>query len=128
MKTKHNSELVQHAIDGLQNISEDSVYGADLHHELFNTDYFIIGRYEAKEWLESNVGIFEAIEEIKEYEQSNFGEVSTDLSEPEKVVNMYAYIKGEEILNTCNALSNNWDNYLSKEDIEAITEELNELI
>jgi len=128
MKTKHNSELVQHAIDGLENLSDSNVYGCDLHNELFNTDYFIIGRYEAKKWLESNVGIFKAIEEIKEYEQSNFGEVNTDLSEPELVVNMYAYIKGEEILNDCKALSKRWDNRLSNEDIEAIKEELNELI
>ena len=30
---------------------------------------------------------------------SNFGEVNTDLSEPERVVNMYTYIVGEEIVN-----------------------------
>ncbi len=28
----------------------------------------------------------------------NYGEVTTDLSEPERVVNMYVYIIGEEIL------------------------------
>jgi len=38
------------------------------------------------------------VEVIKEYEQSNFGEVFTDFSEPEKVVNMYVYIIGEEIV------------------------------
>ena len=35
---------------------------------------------------------------IKDYEQDNFGEVSTDLSDPERVVNMYVYIIGEEIV------------------------------
>ena len=68
----------------------------DLHHEIFNTDYYIIGRYEAKKWLGDQV--FNIIETIKEYEEFNFGEVNTDFSEPEKVVNMYVYIIGEEIV------------------------------
>ena len=29
---------------------------------------------------------------------SNFGEVYTDFSEPERIVNMYTYIIGEEIV------------------------------
>jgi hypothetical protein len=68
----------------------------DLHHEIFNTDYYIIGRYEAKQWLGDEV--FNIIEIIKEYEQFNFGEIHTDFSEPEKIVNMYVYIIGEEIV------------------------------
>ena len=69
----------------------------DLHYHCFNTDYYIIGTYKAKEWLSDHV--FEVIEIIKEYENDNFGEVSTDFSDPEKVVNMYAYIVGETIVN-----------------------------
>ena len=68
----------------------------DLHHHAFNTGYFIIGRYQAKQWLGDMV--FEVIEHIREYEQFNFGEVNTDFSDPEKIVNMYAYIIGEEIV------------------------------
>lgn len=128
MKTTYNNSIIEHAIDGLSNISTDSVYGCDLHNELFNTDYFIIGRYEAKKWLESNVGIFESIDAIKEYEQDNFGEVTTDLSEPERVCNMYVYIKGEELLNESETLREKWDDRLSEEDIEAIKEELQELL
>ena len=41
---------------------------------------------------------FDVIEHIREYEEFNFGEVNTDFSSPEKVVNMYAYIIGEEIV------------------------------
>ncbi len=69
---------------------------SDLHHFLLNEDYFIIGTYKAKQWLGSEV--FDVIETIREYEQSNFGQVTTDFSDPEKVANMYAYILGEEIL------------------------------
>ena len=68
----------------------------DLHHYAFNEDYYIIGTYQAKQWLADKV--FEVIDHIKEYEYFNFGEVHTDLSDPEKVVNMYAYIIGEEIV------------------------------
>ena len=42
--------------------------------------------------------MFRCIEEIKEYEEWNFGEVTTDVSNSEKVVNMYVYIIGEYIL------------------------------
>ena len=68
----------------------------DLHHHCFNTDYYIIGTYEATKWLGENV--FEIIEVIRNYEQDQFGEVNTDFSDPEKIVNMYTYIVGEEIV------------------------------
>ena len=68
----------------------------DLHHEAFNTDYYIIGTYQAEQWLGNKA--FDVINIIKDYEQDNFGEVYTDLSEPERVVNMYTYIVGEEIV------------------------------
>ena len=81
-------------------IKENSNYleeiGEDLHHECFNTDYYIIGRYQAKQWLGNQV--FDVINIIKEYETEMFGEVTTDFSEPERVVNMYVYIVGEQIV------------------------------
>ena len=70
---------------------------SDLHHYLLNEDYFIIGYYKAEEWLKKD-SIFNAIETIKNYENDNFGQVSTDLSSSESVANMLAYILGEEIL------------------------------
>ena len=68
----------------------------DLHFHLFNEDYYIKGTYKAKQWLGDNV--FDVIEYIKEYEKENFGDVSTDFSSAERVVNMFAYIRGEELL------------------------------
>ena len=68
----------------------------DLHHHAFNCDYYIIGRYQATKWLGEEV--FNIINFIKEYEMRNFGEVYTDYSEPERVVNMYTYIIGNEIV------------------------------
>jgi hypothetical protein len=92
---------------------------SDLHHYLLNEDYFIIGYYQAEQWLKKDNGsIFEAIETIREYEQSNFGQVSTDLSSSENVANMLAYIFGEEILynnDTYNLFTRFHNEYLSED-------------
>jgi len=69
----------------------------ELHHECFNMDYYIIGTYQAKQWLGDNA--LDIINIIKEYEQENFGQVSTDLSNAEQIVNMYVYIVGEHVVN-----------------------------
>jgi hypothetical protein len=74
-----------------------SGYYCDLHNEVFNTGYYIIGTYEAKKALEE-YGVFEAIEKVQTYEKENFSEVYTDLSNPEKLVNMLYYIIGDEVL------------------------------
>ena len=68
----------------------------ELHHECFNTDYYIIGTQDAIDWMGNKA--FRIIQFVKEYEENNFGECNTDLSEPEKVVNMYVYIIGEEVV------------------------------
>ncbi len=88
-------ERIQEIYDYDQDkVTLDNIY--DLHHEIFNTDYYIIGRYQAKQWMGADA--FDCIYDIQEYENNNFGQVTTDLSEPERVVNMYVYIIGEEIL------------------------------
>ena len=116
-------ELKQHAIDYIKDY-EPACYGCDLHNEIFNSDYYIIGRYQAEQWLVKHIGVFNAIGEIKEYEESNFGGVITDLSESEKVVNMIVYIAGEEILSNIKSLSDNCNNRLDEEACKLIIEEL----
>jgi hypothetical protein len=100
METFKKAEIVEYFNDFLQdNIDslEDNDFLEDIHHHAFNTDYYIIGTYQAKQWLGDHA--FDVIETIKNYEQDNFGEIFTDLSNPENVVNMYAYIIGEEVVN-----------------------------
>ena len=99
---------------------------SDLHHYLLNEDYFIIGTYKAKQWLGSEV--FDVIETIREYEQSNFGQVSTDFSDPEKVANMIAYILGEEILSESDIYQQIqfYKNILEEDDISNLIEDLKE--
>ena len=91
-------EIKEHFEDFINQEGKDWVeeHKEDLHHEIFNTDYYIIGTYKAKQWLEDQV--FDVINIIKKYENFNFGSVNTDLSDSEKVVNMYVYIVGEQII------------------------------
>ena len=95
-----------------------SGYYCDLHHEIFNTGYYIVGIYEAKEALKE-YDVFEAIEKVQTYEEDNFGEVYTDLSDPEKLVNMLYYIIGEEVLyemmDGIEAWDENWNNQADEE-------------
>ena len=102
-------------------------YVSDLHHYLLNEDYFIIGYYQAEQWLKKD-SIFNAIETIKEYEQSNFGQVSTDFSSSEKVANMLAYILGEEILSESDIYQQIQfnKNILEEDDITNLIEDLKE--
>ena len=72
---------------------------SDLHNDIFNTDYYIVGRYQAKQWMGSDA--FDMIGDVQEYEKGNFGEVYTDLSEPESVVNMWVYVQGWEYIHEC---------------------------
>jgi hypothetical protein len=124
---KIEKDIINHAIDKLEPYLEGT-YGADLHHELFNTDYFIIGYYQAEQWLIANPGIFAAIGEIVEYEKMNFGEASTDLSDSEKVANMYAYIKGSELLAASKRLEKKWNEKLTAADIKQIRKEISKLL
>ena len=100
-----------------------SGYYCDLHNEVFNTDYYIIGSYNAKKALEE-YGVFEAIEKVQAYEKDNFGEVITDLSDPEKLVNALYYIIGEEelfqLVEEVEALNKNWNNVADEETNAAI--------
>ena len=118
-------EIKEYIIDNIDYL--EGTESQDLHHNLFNRDYYLIGYYACERWLndEGLNNTFEAINYIKEYEQSNFGEVTTDLSSSESVVNMYVYIIGEEILNEINLY--NYDGELTKRNIKDIIKDIKEL-
>ena len=117
-------QLASSAIDKLNDGLGVGTYGSDLHNELFNTDYYIIGRYDAEQWLIANTGVFNAIRIVCEYEKSNFGEINTDLSEPERVCNMIVYIAGEEVLNASKTLQNHGDEQLTTRQVRHIIKDL----
>ena len=96
--------------------------GADLHHETCNTVLMFNSTKDAENFLGSNT--LEAMKKIKEYEESNFGECTTDLFDAQKVANMLAYILGEEILNESKTLQDKWDDCLSIDDLKQIDKEI----
>ncbi len=115
---KQKQDIKEYIIQQLNDDVGLDQHISDLHHYLLNENYFIIGSYRAEQWLKKdNSSVFEAIETIREYEQSNYGEVSTDLSSSENVANMLAYILGEQILynnNTYNLFTKFHNEYLSE--------------
>ena len=95
---KHD-EIRQHYIDWLAEQPADWIEENqdDLHQHCFNTDYYIIGTYQAVQWLGDQV--FNIKQIIKEYELEHFGQVEWEnLCDPEKIVNMYVYIVGEQVV------------------------------
>lgn len=128
---KHNemrAEAMEAIIDALRD--RYSGYYCDLHDAVFNSDYYIIGTHEAKEALRE-YDVFDAIELVQEYEKFNFGEVYTDLSNPEKLINMIWYIIGDEIISEMseiNAFSENWDDIADEETNMAIIEGMEDII
>lgn len=100
-----------------------SGYYCDLHNEVFNMNYYIIGTYEAKQAL-TEYDVWDAIEKVQTYEKDTFGEIYTDLSDPEKLINMLYYIIGEEVLyemmDGIEAWDENWNNKATDETNAAI--------
>ena len=100
-------------IETMQDAEDYSVNDFDeLFNHMFNSDYYIIGRYEAAQALETYKndeeldgyktaldGVFGAIELVEQYESNQFGDVSTPLDDPEKLANMVEYIRGETLFN-----------------------------
>ena len=127
MNAKHDEmrrEAIADIIETLEGGYSD--YYCDLHNEVFNTDYYIIGTWQAKEAL-NEYDVSDAIETVREYEESNFGEVYTDVTNPESLVNMLYYIIGEEVISDMYdiaAFNNNWNNDADEETNAAIISEL----
>ena len=120
------------ALEDIKNTLESyNGYYYDLHDQVFNTDYYIIGTYEAEQALEQ-YGTFEAIRKIQEYEKDNFGEVLTDLSDPEKIANMLYYIIGNEAINDLyeysETFSENENDSATVENSDKIIQDINELL
>lgn len=130
MNKKHE-EMKLEAIENIMERLEDySGYYCDLHDVVFNRDYYIIGTYLAKEALKE-YDVFEAIELVQTYEMANFGEVHTDLSDPEKLINMVYYIIGDdfiyEMMEDIPEFDDNWNNVAEDETNRKIIEKMKKL-
>lgn len=128
--TKHEEmkkEAITDIIEALEN-GYDGYY-CDLHNEVFNTDYYIVGTYQAKEALRE-YDVFEAIELVQNYEKDNFGEIYTDLSNPEKLINMLYYIIGDEVIGEMYEIEefeDKWNDEADEETNKVIIEKMKEM-
>lgn len=126
---KHN-EMKEEAVEAIiEALDGYCGYYCDLHNEVFNTDYYIIGNYEAKEALRE-YDVFEAIELVQTYEKEQFGEIYTDLSNPEKLINMVYYIIGDEVIcemNEIKEFEENWNELSDDETNAKIVEAMKEM-
>lgn len=127
---KHN-EMKAEAIEAIIEVLEGgySGYYCDLHNEVFNTDYYIIGTYEAKEALRE-YDVFDAIELVQTYEKEQFGEVYTELHNAEKLINMVYYIVGDEVIGEMYEIEEfeeNWNNVADGEINAIIIAKMKEL-
>lgn len=112
-----------------------------------NTDPWIIGTYRAAEALSkfdnddmlytntNLTGVFGVIEYVKDYETDQFGTVNTNLSDPEDLASMVAYINMDKVLNELyndldldwnGEFCVNWDNELTDQQIDKIKEYIND--
>lgn len=102
MNTELEKELKAHVIDTLAQYDDDDTDFSELHYHAFNEDYYVIGYYQASEWLKKHdIDAFEATDTVIQYEKDNFGETNTKINS-EAIVNMYVYIKGDELINSLN--------------------------
>lgn len=123
MRQEAREQIIECLKDGFNG------YYCDLHHEVFNTSYYIDDVEQAKQALKE-YDVFKAIEKVQTYEKDNFGEIFTDLADPKKLINMLHYIIGEEVLwelvDDSETWNNNWNNLADEETNAKILKELGE--
>lgn len=131
MNNKKHEAMKREAIEAIMESLEDgySGYYCDLHNEVFNTGYYIIGTHEAKEALRE-YDVFDAVELVQTYEQFNFGKIYTDLYNPEKLINMVYYVIGEEVISEMSnikAFDDNWGDVADEEINAKVLEAMKEM-
>ena len=121
--------ILEYAIDQLDSEVGLYAYIEDLHHYMFNQDYFIIGTYKASKFIGEDLGDILRVcidfeKDIGIFDESFY----MTILEPEKVVNKLAYVIGYEILNNSRIYqllsSFNSYEYLTKFHLDLIKKEL----
>lgn len=118
MENSVKVELAGHILDRINDGIIHNENKDEWHFHCFNEDYYIIGYYEAAQWLKRHdIDPFEAIGICQQYEKDIFGEQHKVYDNAETTVNMLAYVWGEELLSEIDA-----------ENVEELIEQLNNII
>ena len=97
----------------------DRPYADDLHGYLYNETQHYIYYASAKEAIDG-LDVWECIGVVQKYEQDQFGEVYTPLSDACRVANMVVYILGEALLQAIygeTAYFTKWNDQLSEDEL-----------
>jgi hypothetical protein len=120
---KADQDFLDHIVDNMGYFEGQDF--DDLHHFLFNEDYYIIGYYQAEKWIKDNdLNTFDLIKYCQEQEENNFGQISTTFDNAEKLVNHYAYWRGQELLWKVQAIWDFTGQTITEELIKEVKEEL----
>jgi hypothetical protein len=101
MKESIKKELTQHVLDLINDgvINDGNI--DDAHFHAFNEDYYIIGYYNAKKWLDRHgLCAFDAIAEVIEGERNLFGEVNLTHEDmnADRIVNLLVFYYGHDVI------------------------------
>tara|TARA_B100000902_G_C27292601_1_gene908039 strand:+ start:718 stop:1068 length:351 start_codon:yes stop_codon:yes gene_type:complete len=92
------NELLDYIENNNLTLSE-ALQDDDLHYKVYNSDYFVIGYYNAEQWLikEDRNYTFEVLGYVQEQEETALGSIEK-IDNAERLVNLYAYWIGYEVI------------------------------
>tara|TARA_R100000781_G_scaffold104598_1_gene68339 strand:+ start:739 stop:1080 length:342 start_codon:yes stop_codon:yes gene_type:complete len=100
MKSSIREELSEYITERATDTYLHNTDETDFHNRLFNEDYYIIGYYQAEQWLEGHgLSVFDAISICNDYEQNHLGEIQTTFDNAEKLVNNLVFWYGLDLVN-----------------------------
>ena len=99
----------------------EDVYGCDLAYEMYNNNYYIIGTYEAKQFLKE---YFDDMTECLEQHEEEFGKTYPDVTNPEKVATLLALFVAQDVLYESKTLDKCWNDRLEESDLKHIAKEI----
>tara|TARA_Y100000004_G_scaffold161053_1_gene188897 strand:+ start:1494 stop:1847 length:354 start_codon:yes stop_codon:yes gene_type:complete len=92
------NELLNYVENNNLTLSE-ALEDDDLHFKVYNSDYFIIGYYNAEQWLikDDTNYTFEVLEYVQERSEEMFGTI-IKITDAERLVNLYAFWLGYDVI------------------------------
>ena len=92
------NELLDYVENNNLTLSE-ALQDDDLHYKVYNSDYFIIGYYNAEQWLiKDDINYtFEVLGYVQEQEEIALG-IIEKIDNAERLVNLYAYWLGYVVI------------------------------
>lgn len=92
------NELLDYVENNNLTLSE-ALQDDDLHFKVYNSDYFIVGYYNAEQWLikDDRNYTFDVLEYVQEQEEIALGTIEK-ITNAERLVNLYAYWLGYEVI------------------------------